>query len=58
VAEHLAADGPDQRAVAAERGPLFMGGTAAARARELAAADLVQLLVAEAEAAAGSARLE
>jgi nitronate monooxygenase len=49
---------PAQRAVAAERGPLFMGGTAAARARELRAADLVRLLVAEAEAAAGSARLD
>src|SRR5262249_44624380 len=42
---------PDQRQVAAEHGPLFMGGTGAARARELGAADLVHLLVAETEAA-------
>jgi nitronate monooxygenase len=41
---------PEQRAVAAERGPLFMGGTGAARGRELEAAKLVELLVAEAEA--------
>ena len=43
---------PEQREVAAEHGPLFMGGTGAARARELGAADLVHLLVAETEAAA------
>jgi nitronate monooxygenase len=42
---------PAQRAVAAERGPLFMGGTGAARGRELQAAELVGLLVHEAEAA-------
>lgn len=42
---------PAQRKVAAERGPLFMGGTGAARGRELGAAELVRLLVAEAEAA-------
>jgi nitronate monooxygenase len=42
---------PDQRAVAAEKGPLFMGGTGAARGRELGAGELVRLLAAEAEAA-------
>lgn len=42
---------PEQRKVSAEKGPLFMGGTAAARARELGAAELVDLLAAEAEAA-------
>jgi nitronate monooxygenase len=41
---------PEQRTVAAERGPLFMGGTGAARGRELAAVELVRLLAAEAEA--------
>jgi nitronate monooxygenase len=39
---------PDQRKVSAERGPLFMGGTGAARGRELAAAELVRTLVSEA----------
>lgn len=39
---------PEQRKVAARRGPLFMGGTGAAKARELGTADLVQLLVEEA----------
>jgi nitronate monooxygenase len=39
---------PEQREVAAERGPLFMGGTGAPHARELGAAELVDLLVAEA----------
>jgi nitronate monooxygenase len=39
---------PDQRSVAAEHGPLFMGGTGAARGRELEAAELVRLLVIEA----------
>jgi nitronate monooxygenase len=42
---------PEQRAVAAEKGPLFMGGTGAARARELGAAELVRLLAAEAKTA-------
>lgn len=42
---------PDQRAVAAEKGPLFMGGTGAARGRELSAGELVQLLAAEADPA-------
>jgi nitronate monooxygenase len=42
---------PDQRQVAAEKGPLFMGGTGAAEGRELAAAELVRILVAEAGAA-------
>ena len=42
---------PDQRAVAAEKGPLFMGGTGAARGRELSARELVQLLAAEADPA-------
>jgi nitronate monooxygenase len=37
---------PEQRAVGAERGPLFMGGTGARRARELPAAELVELLAA------------
>jgi nitronate monooxygenase len=45
---------PEQREVAAEKGPLFMGGTGARNGRELAAAELVRLLVAEAEAAEGS----
>ena len=40
---------PAQRKVSAEKGPLFMGGTGAARARELGAAELVRVLVAEAE---------
>jgi hypothetical protein len=39
---------PEQRQVAAEKGPLFMGGTGAARGRELGAAELVELLAAEA----------
>jgi nitronate monooxygenase len=43
---------PAQRTVAAEKGPLYMGGTGASRGRELAAGELVRLLVAEAEAAA------
>jgi len=42
---------PQQRRVAAEKGPLFMGGTGGGRARELGAAELVHLLVVEAEAA-------
>ena len=41
---------PDQRQVAAEQGPLFMGGTGGRHGRELGAAELVHLLVAEAEA--------
>jgi nitronate monooxygenase len=44
---------PAQRRVSAEKGPLFMGGTAAAEGRELRAAELVRVLVAE--ATAGSA---
>lgn len=43
---------PRQRAVAAQRGPVYMGGTGARRARRLPAAELVRTLVAEAEAAA------
>jgi nitronate monooxygenase len=43
---------PQQRAVSAETGPLYMGGTGAPRGRELEAAELVRLLVEEAEAAA------
>lgn len=39
---------PEQRKVSAEKGPLFMGGTEAARGREMGAAELVRLLVAEA----------
>jgi nitronate monooxygenase len=46
---------PEQRQVAAEKGPLFMGGTGARSGRELGAAELVRLLVAEAESAGGSA---
>jgi len=42
---------PEQRRVAAEKGPLFMGGTSAAQGRELRAGELVRLLVAEAAAA-------
>ena len=49
---------PDQRAVSAERGPLFMGGTGAGRARELAAGELVKVLVREAEAATGGSELD
>jgi len=40
---------PEQRKVGAEKGPLFMGGTSAARGRVLPAAELVRLLVEEAE---------
>jgi nitronate monooxygenase len=43
---------PKQRKVAAGKGPLFMGGTSAARSRELGAAELVRLLAAEAATAA------
>jgi nitronate monooxygenase len=43
---------PEQRAVSAKKGPLFMGGTGAARSRELGAAELIHLLVAETEAVA------
>jgi nitronate monooxygenase len=39
---------PEQRKVSAEKGPLFMGGTGAARGREMGAAELVRLLVSEA----------
>ena len=39
---------PEQRRVAAEHGPLFMGGTGAAQGRELKAAELVRLLAIEA----------
>ena len=42
---------PQQRPVGAEKGPLYMGGTGAAEGRELPAAELVDVLVAEAEAA-------
>ena len=42
---------PDQRAVGAAKGPLFMGGTGAARGRELSAGELVQLLAAETDRA-------
>jgi nitronate monooxygenase len=38
---------PEQRAVAAARGPLYMGGTNARRARALPAAELIETLVAE-----------
>ena len=43
---------PEQRKVSAEKGPLFMGGTGAARGREMSAAELVRLLVAEAKTGA------
>lgn len=46
---------PEQRAVSAERGPLYMGGTGASRGREVGAADLVRLLVEETEATMGTA---
>jgi nitronate monooxygenase len=39
---------PEQRSIAAERGPLFMGGTGAAGGREMDAGSLVRLLVEEA----------
>jgi nitronate monooxygenase len=39
---------PEQRKVAAARGPLYMGGRGAAHGRELRAAELVETLVAEA----------
>ena len=42
---------PEQRKVSAKKGPLFMGGTGAARARELGAGELIRLLVVEAERA-------
>jgi nitronate monooxygenase len=40
---------PEQREVSARAGPLYMGGTGAARGRALRAAELVALLVVEAE---------
>jgi nitronate monooxygenase len=43
---------PEQRKVAAEKGPLFMGGTGACKGRVMDAAELVRLLVAEATMAA------
>ena len=46
---------PEQRAVSAKAGPLFMGGTNAAHGRELPAGDLVRLLVEETEATMGAA---
>jgi len=39
---------PEQRRVAAEKGPLFMGGTGACKGRVMGAAELVRLLAAEA----------
>jgi len=39
---------PEQRKVAAEKGPLFMGGTGACKGRVMGAAELVRLLAAEA----------
>jgi nitronate monooxygenase len=39
---------PEQRKIAAEKGPLFMGGTAACKGRVMSAAELVRLLAAEA----------
>ncbi|HEU5215170.1 MAG TPA: nitronate monooxygenase [Gaiellaceae bacterium] len=42
---------PEQRKVSAAKGPLFMGGTGAARGRDLPAAELVRVLVAETNAA-------
>jgi nitronate monooxygenase len=39
---------PEQRKVAAEKGPLFMGGTGACKGRVMSAAELVRLLAAEA----------
>jgi nitronate monooxygenase len=39
---------PEQRAAVSDRGPVFMGGTSARRAREVPAAELVETLVAEA----------
>jgi nitronate monooxygenase len=49
---------PEQRAVSAERGPVFMGGTGSGRARELAADELVKVLVMEAEAASSQLELD
>jgi nitronate monooxygenase len=43
---------PEQRAVAAEKGPLFMGGTSARKGRVMPAAELVRVLAAEATMAA------
>ena len=40
---------PQQRAESAKRGPLYMGGTGARQARELPVAELVRVLVAEAD---------
>jgi nitronate monooxygenase len=42
---------PRQRAVSAQKGPLFMGGSGAARGREFGAGELVRVLAAEAGAA-------
>jgi nitronate monooxygenase len=39
---------PEQRKVAAEKGPLFMGGTGGCKGRVMGAAELVRLLAAEA----------
>ena len=46
---------PEQRPVSAGSGPLYMGGTGAARGREVDAGDLVRLLVEETEATMGAA---
>jgi nitronate monooxygenase len=59
VLEELMADPPplpfpEQRQVSAQKGPLFMGGTNAARSRELPAAELVHRLVAETEEDGGA----
>jgi nitronate monooxygenase len=43
---------PEQRTVAAEKGPLFMGGTSARKGRVMPAAELVRVLAAEATMAA------
>lgn len=45
---------PEQRAISSEKGPLFMGGTGAARGRELGAAELIRVLVSEAGASSQS----
>jgi hypothetical protein len=42
---------PEQRAVSAVKGPLYMGGTGGTRGREMTAAELVELLAVEALAA-------
>ena len=49
---------PEQRAISAERGPVFMGGTGARRARRLPADELVKVFVTEAENVSSPSELD